>query len=120
MPLLEFHATNPFTFWSPSFLQNLYIFSLIILVTLLFSLAAWFIILYLRRFYGERKVPKEWSVFWWALFFFALHEILEFVGLYQWILGKAFFVFLSGVEITSVVLLTWGCYLLVKTYVLKK
>ena len=56
IPFLEFNATNPFTFWSPSFIQNLYIFSMIIGLNVLFILAAWQIIRYLKRFYGERRV----------------------------------------------------------------
>lgn len=120
MPFLEFNSTNPFTFWSPSFVQNLYIFFLITLVCTIFVLAAWFILRYLKKFYGERPIPKEWMVFWWAFVFFALHEVIEFVSLYQWISGKVYFVFMTTAEIASVVLLTWGCYLLVKTYVLKR
>ena len=120
MHLLEFHATNPFNFWSPSFFQNLYIFSLITLTVLLFILAAWFIINYLRRFYGERPIPKEWKIFWWAFVFFAIHEVQEMLLLYQWVHGQIFVVLFFLVEILAVILLTWGCYLLVKTYVLKR
>ena len=92
-PFLEFNAVNPLTFWSSSSIQNLYIFSMIVILNVLFILAAWCIIRYLKRFYGERPVPKEWMIFWWAFIFYALHEVLEFVGLYQWMLGKVFFVF---------------------------
>lgn len=120
MPFLEFHATDPLTFWSPSFIQNIYIVSMIFLINVIFILAAWFIIRYLKGFYRERPVPKEWMVFWWAFVFYSLHEVLEFAGLYQWMLGKVFFVLFTAAEITSVALLTWGCYLLVKTYVLKR
>lgn len=117
MPFLEFHTTNPFTFWSPSFIHNLYIFSIIVGLNILFILAAWQILRYLKGFYGDRPVPKEWMVFWWSFIFYSLHEALEFIGLYQWVLGKVFYVFLTSVEIASVVLLTWACYLLVKKYV---
>lgn len=120
MPLLKLHLTNPFNFWSPSLIQNVYIFSMIALLSILFILAAWFIISYLKRFYGERPVPKEWKIFWWAFVFYTLHEVLEFIGIYQWMLGKVFFILLTTSEIASVILLTWGCYLLVKTYVLKR
>ncbi|MBI4101505.1 MAG: hypothetical protein HY443_00880 [Candidatus Nealsonbacteria bacterium] len=120
MHFFEFHLTNPFNFWGPSIAQNVYILALISLTTIVFILAAWFILLYLKTFYGERAVPREWMVFWWAFVFFALHEIFEVLSLYQWIHGL-FFVFLYfAIEIAAVVLLTWGCYLLVKTYVLKR
>ena len=120
MHFFEIHLTNPLTFWSSSVIQNLYIFFMISLTTVIFILAAWFIILYLKKFYGERPIPKEWKVFWWAFVFFALHEVVEMLALYQWLHGQ-FFVFLFfAVEIVSVILLVWGCYLLVKTYALKR
>lgn len=120
MHLFEFHLTNPLSFWSPSPVQNLYIFSLITLTVVLFILAAWFIVRYLKEFYGERPIPREWKIFWWAFVFFAVHEVQEMIFLYQWVHGKIFTFLFFVVEIASVVLLVWGCYLLVKTYVLKR
>ncbi len=114
--LLEFHATNPLNFWSPSLVQNLYILFMMTLVNVLFVLAAWFVIRYLKKFYGERQIPKEWVVFWWAFVFYSLHEIVEMIGLYQWIHGQVFVFLYFSIEIIAVVLLTWGCYLLVKKY----
>lgn len=120
MHFFEFHLTSPLDFFGPSLPLNIYIFSLISLTTIAFIFAAWFILRYLNNFYGERTVPREWKVFWWAFVFFALHEVVEMIAIYQWIHGQ-FFVFLFfAVEIAAVILMTWGCYLLVKTYVLKR
>ncbi|MFQ6049752.1 MAG: hypothetical protein ACE5J0_01800 [Candidatus Paceibacterales bacterium] len=120
MPFLEFHLTNILSYYGfASPLVNLgFIFGMSA-ATFLYILVTWFIIRYLKQFYGERPVPREWKIFWWAFIFYNLHEILEIIGVYQFVLGKAFFVFLTTTEITSAVLLTWACYLLVKTYVLK-
>lgn len=117
---LEFHATNPFSFWGPSLALNLHVFSMMALEKSFYVLSAWFIIRYLRKFYGERPVPKEWMVFWWAFAVYSLHEVVEMIALYQWIHGEIFWLFFFTIEISAAVLLTWGCYLLVKTYVLKK
>ena len=119
--LFEIHTTNPLTFWGPNMISaNVYIFSLMVAEKVLYALGAWFVIRYLNKFYGERLTPKEWKVFWWAFVIYSFHEVVEMIALYQWMHGELFWLILFSIEITSAVLITWGCYLLARTYVLKK
>lgn len=117
MPFLEFHLPN-FLTWFGAPTLSLYVLFLIIVVNVSFIASAGFIFAYLKKYYGARPIPKEWLVFWSSFIFYCAHEILEALGLFQLMVGSAYVVLLSLAEIGSIVLLTWGCYLLVKTYVL--
>ncbi len=118
--LFEFHATNPLTYISSSVALNLFFFSMMFAEKTLYILGAWFVIRYLNKFYGERLIPKEWKVFWWAFVIYSFHEVVEMIAIYQFMHGEIFWAMLFSIEITSAVLMTWGCYLLARTYVLKK
>ena len=120
-PFLQFNVVNPLTFWDPNLIGlNVYIFGLMVTEKTLYTIAAWLIVRYLKKFYGERAIPREWRIFWWSFIFYSLHEVIELVMIYQWIQGQLFWLFLFVVEITAAALLTWACYLLAKTYALEK
>jgi hypothetical protein len=117
MPFVEFHLPNIFNWFGPSLTLNLYILGNMILLNAAFILGAVCIILYVRRFYGQRPIPQAWKIFWWALILYCFHEFWEAVGAWQLVVGQVYPLLLSLAEISSIILLTWGAYLLVKTYV---
>ncbi len=120
-PFLQFNVVNPLTFWGPNLIGlNIYIFSLMVAEKTLYTVAAWLIFRYLKKFYGGRPVPREWKIFWWSFIFYSLHEVIELVMIYQWIQGRLFWLSLFIIEITAASLLTWACYLLAKTYAFKE
>jgi hypothetical protein len=119
MPFLEFHFSDISTWFGPSLALNLYILSIMILLNVVYITGSTFMIFYLRRFYGKRKIPREWNIFWWAFVAYCLHEFLEMLLAWQWIIGQVAVVLLASSEIISVIFLTYAAYLLAKKYTIK-
>ncbi|MCD6233004.1 hypothetical protein J7J81_01290 [bacterium] len=118
MPLLEFHALNPLNF-APSIGLSLYMILVHIPIVGGFAFAAIYIIKYLKKFYGSRPIPLEWKVFWTALIWATIHELIEVPLLYQWVVGQVLLIVFFFVQIIAGVYLVWGAYLLAKKYILK-
>ncbi|MFH1036729.1 MAG: hypothetical protein V1756_01500 [Patescibacteria group bacterium] len=109
---LSFHFANPFA-------RGLIGDAVLTLVTQVlivggFVLAAYFIIRYLKRFYGDRPVPKEWNIFWLAVVWGTVHEVWEMAMIYRWITG------LTVKPIFLVIQVIAGVYLIVGSYLLAK
>lgn len=119
MPILEFHAVNPFTYVGPFLGPNLYLLLVHIPIVGGFGMAAYYIIKYLRRFYGGRPIPEEWKLFWWAMIWGTVHELIEVPILYQWIIGQALLVVFFVIEVVSGIYLIRASYLLAKKYIVK-
>lgn len=118
LPILEFHAVNPLTYpFGPMLGMNLYVLIVHIPIIFGFVMAAYYIIKYLRKFYGERPVPQEWKVFWWAMVWGIIHELIEVPLLYQWVVGQILLILFIIIEIVSGIYLIWGSYLLAKKYI---
>lgn len=121
LPILEFNAVNPLTYpFGPMIGMNLYVLLIHIPIVGGFGVAAYYIIKYLRRFYGERPIPEEWKVFWWAMIFGTIHELIEVAILYQWIVGQALLIIFLAIEVVAGIYLIRGSYLLARKYIPKK
>jgi len=119
MPLLEFHAINPFTYLGPALGLNLYLILIHIPIVFGFGVAAHYIIRYLRKFYGDRPIPEEWRLFWMAMVWGTVHELIEVPILYQWFVGQALVIAFFFVQLIAGVYLILGSYLLAKRYNIK-
>lgn len=119
MPILEFYAVNPLTYLGPALGPNILTLVLHIPIIFGFALAAYYIIKYLRKFYGERPVPEEWKLFWMAMIWGTVHELIEVPLLYQWIVGQILLIVFFIIQIVAGVYLIKGSYLLAKKYILK-
>lgn len=117
MPILEFHAVNPLAIGPIGF--SLYALLVHIPIVFGFISGAYFIIKYLRKFYGERQIPEEWRLFWLAMVWGTIHELIEVPILYQWIIGQVLLVIFFVVQIIAGIYLIRGCYLLAKKYIIK-
>lgn len=119
MPILEFYLINPLTYLGPVLGLNLYFLLMHIPIIFGFAAAAFFIIKYLRKFYGERPVPQEWKLFWLAMVLATIHELIEVPILYQWIVGQLLLIVFFIIQVVAGIYLIWGCYLLAKSYTQK-
>ena len=119
MPLLEFHAINPLTYLGPALGLNLYLILIHIPIVFGFGVAAHYIIRYLRKFYGDRPIPGEWKFFWLAMIWGTIHELIETLILYQWIIGQILLIAFFVVQIVAGSYLLIGSYLLAKRYSVK-
>ena len=118
MPILEFHISNPLNF-APTLGLSLYVILMHIPIVGGFGMAAFYIIKYLKKFYGERPIPREWKVFWIALVWATVHELIEVPLLYQWVVGQALLIVFFVVQVVAGIYLVWGTYLLAKKYSLE-
>jgi len=117
MPILEFHAVNPLAI-GPLAMSIYYLLAHIPIVGG-FGMAAYYIIKYLRKFYGERPIPEEWKVFWWAMIWATIHELIEVPILYQWIVGQVLVIVFIIIQVVASIYLIQGSYLLAKKYITK-
>ena len=119
MPILEFYAINPFTYLGPALFPNLQALLFHIPIVLGFVAAAYYITRYLKKFYGERPIPEEWKLFWMAMVWGAIHELIEVPLLYQWAVGQLLLITFFVVQIIAGIYLIRGSYLLAKKYIIK-
>jgi len=120
MPILEFHAINPLTYpFGPMFGMNLYVLLIHIPIVFGFGVAAYYIIKYLRKFYADRPIPEEWRLFWWAMVWGTIHELIEAPILYQWIIGQVLLIVFFIIQVVASIYLIRGSYLLAKKYIVK-
>jgi len=117
MPILEFYAVNPLTFGPLAF--SLYVLLVHIPIVFGFLLGAYWIIKYLKKFYAERPIPEEWKVFWLAIVWGTIHELIEVPILYQWIVGQVLLIVFFIVQVIASIYLIRGSYLLAKKYTVK-
>jgi hypothetical protein len=117
MPLLEFHLVNPLTIGPLG--MSIYFLLMHIPIVGGFAFAAFYIIKYLRKFYGTRIIPQEWKIFWLALIWATIHELIEVPLLYQWVVGQVLLIVFFIVQIIAGIYLVWGAYLLAKKYIIK-
>lgn len=117
MPILEFHAVNPLAIGP--FGMSLYFLLVHIPIIFGFGAAAYWIIKYLKKFYGERPIPEEWKLFWWAMVWGTIHELIEVPILYQWIIGQVLLVTFFIIQAIASIYLIRGSYLLAKKYISK-
>jgi len=82
-------------------------------------MAVYYIIKYLRRFYGERPIPEEWKMFWLAIVWCTIHELIEVPILYQWVVGQVLWIVFFFVQVIASIYLIRGSYLLAKKYIVK-
>lgn len=118
MPVLEFHLVNPLTYFGPIGV-SLYIFLMHIPIVFGFGMAAYYIIKYLKKFYGERPIPEEWKFFWLAMVWMTAHELIEVPILYQWIIGQILLIVFFIIQMVAGIYLVRGSYLLAKKYIVK-
>lgn len=119
MPILEFYAINPLTYLGPALGINLYLLVVHIPIVFGFGFAAYYIIKYLRKFYGERPIPEEWKFFWLAMVWGTAHELIEVPILYQWIIGQVLLIAFFIIQVVASIYLIRGSYLLAKKYIAK-
>jgi len=117
MPILEFYAVNPLAIGP--FGMSLYFLLIHIPIIGGFGMAVYYIIKYLRRFYGERPIPEEWKMFWLAIVWCTIHELIEVPILYQWVVGQALWIVFFFVQVIASIYLIRGSYLLAKKYIVK-
>ena len=117
MPILEFHAVNPLAIGPLG--MSLYFLLMHIPIVGGFGMAAYYIIKYLRKFYGERQIPEEWKFFWLAMVWTTVHELIEMPILYQWVVGQVLLIIFFIVQIMASIYLIRGSYLLAKKYIAK-
>ncbi|MFW6311501.1 MAG: hypothetical protein ACOC1K_04620 [Nanoarchaeota archaeon] len=87
-----------------------------ILIIIGFGASTFYIIKYLRKYYAERSIPKEWRYFWLAMLWATVHQLIEVFIVYQWLTGKVLIIFFILAQIIGGVYLIRGSYLLVKKY----
>ena len=117
MPILEFYAVNPLAIGP--FGMSLYFLLIHIPIVGGFGMAVYYIIKYLRRFYGERPIPEEWKMFWLAIVWSTIHELIEMPILYQWVVGQVLWIVFFIVQVIASIYLIRGSYLLAKKYIVK-
>lgn len=117
LPILEFNAVNPLIYpFGPMLPMNLFVLLVHIPIVFGFGAAAYWIIAYLKKFYGERPIPEEWRNFWMAMVWGMVHELIETLILYQWVVGQLLMVVFFVVQVVAGVYLIRGSYLLAKKY----
>jgi hypothetical protein len=119
MPLLELNPVNPLTYMGPQLGLNLYVLLVHIPIVGGFGMAAYYIVKYLKKFYGERPIPEEWKTFWWAMVWGTVHELIEVPILYQWTVGQLVVLAFIVIQIIAGIYLIRGSYLLAKKYIIK-
>lgn len=120
MPILEFHAINPLIYpFGPMLGMNLYVLLIHIPIVFGFGATACYIVKYLRKFYAGRPIPEEWKLFWWAMVWGTVHELIEVAILYQWIIGQVLMVVFFIVQAIAGICLIRGSYLLAKKHIAK-
>jgi len=119
MPILEFHAVNPLTYLGPMLGPNLIVLLAHIPIVFGFAMAAYYIIRYSKKFYGERPIPGEWKIFWSAMIWGTIHELIEVPILYQWIIGQVLLIAFFIIQLIAGIYLVRGSYLLAKKYIIK-
>lgn len=120
MPFLEFHAVNPLTYLGPALGMNIYLILIHIPIVFGFGAAAYWIVKYLRKFYGTRPIPEEWKFFWMAMVWGTIHELIEVPILYQWVSGQVLLIIFFIIQAVAGVYLIKESYLLAKKYIFKK
>lgn len=118
MPILEFYISNPLNF-APTLGLSLYVILMHIPIVGGFGMAAFYIVKYLKKFYGERPIPQEWKIFWLALIWTTIHELIEVPMLYQWVVGQVLLIVFFFIQIIAGIYLMWGSYFLAKKYILE-
>lgn len=120
MPILEVNLVNSLTYpFGPMLGMNLFVLLIHIPIVGGFLMAAIYIIKYLKKFYGERLIPEEWKIFWWAMVWGTIHELIEIPILYQWIVGQLVVIVFIIIQIIAGIFLIRGSYLLSKKYIVK-
>jgi len=117
MPILEFHAVNPLAIGPLGF--SLYVLLVHIPIVFGFLMGAYWIIKYLKKFYAERPIPEEWKIFWLAIVWATIHELIEVPILYQWVVGQVLLIVFFIVQVIAGIYLVRGSYLLAKKYIAK-
>jgi len=117
MPILEFNAVNPLNYpFGPMLGMNLFCLLIHIPIVGGFVMAAYYIVRYLKKFYGERPISEEWRNFWMAMVWGTVHELIETLILYQWVVGQVLMIVFFVVQVVAGVYLIRGSYLLAKKY----
>jgi len=117
MPILEFYAVNPLAIGP--FGMSLYFLLVHIPIVGGFGAAAYWIIKYLKKFYADRPIPEEWKLFWMAMVWGTIHELIEVPILYQWIIGQILLIVFFIIQVVASIYLIRGSYLLAKKYIVK-
>ena len=117
MPILEFYAVNPLAIGP--FGMSLYFLLVHIPIVGGFGAAAYWIIKYLKKFYADRPIPEEWKLFWMAMVWGTIHELIEMPILYQWIVGQILLIVFFIIQVVASIYLIRGSYLLAKKYIVK-
>ena len=112
LPFFTFQLTSPLS-------MPLYMFVSQILIVGGFGFAAYYIIKYLKSFYKDRPVPKEWHCFWLAMLWGTLHELIEMAMLYRMIGGQLTLILFFIFQVIAGIYLISGSYLLAKKYIVK-
>lgn len=84
-----------------------------------FLLAAYFIIRYLKKFYGGRPIPREWNLFWWAMVWGTIHEVWEMASIYHLVSGTLVKPIFFVIQMIAGIYLIAGSYLLAKKNIIK-
>ena len=119
MPILEFNIINPLNYLGPQLGINVYMLLLHIPIIGGFGVAAYWIIKYLKKFYGQRPIPEEWKFFWMAMVWSTVHELIEVPILYQWIVGQVLLITFFIIQVVAGIYLIRGSYLLATKYITK-
>ena len=82
-----------------------------------FLFAGIFVLLYTKKFYEGRDIPKSWKFFYTGLLLTALLQILEIPTMYRWIYGSLYFSAFILFQSAVVLILLYGTYLLFKELV---
>jgi hypothetical protein len=118
MPILEFNAVNPLTYIGP-FGFSVFVLVVHIPIVFGFGVAAYYIVKYWRAFYGTRPIPEEWKNFWLAMVWGTIHELIETILLYQWVVGQVLLIVFFIVQVVAGIYLIKGSYLLAKRYIIR-
>ena len=120
LPILEFNSVNPLIYPFGSMpAMNLFVFLVHIPIVFGFGTAAYWIIGYIKKFYGGRPIPEEWRSFWMAMVWGTIHELIETLILYQWVVGQVLMIVFFVVQVIAGIYLIWGSYLLAKKYIIR-
>lgn len=111
----------PFFTFQTINLSSMPIYTLIsqILIVGGFGFSAYYVIKYLKSFYKDRPVPKEWHCFWLAMLWGTLHELIEMAMLYRVIGGQLTLMIFFIIQVVAGIYLISGSYLLAKKYIVK-
>jgi hypothetical protein len=112
IPFFTFKLANPL-------LSPVYMLISQILIVGSFGIAAYYIVKYLKSFYKDRPVPKEWNYFWLAMLWGTIHELIEMAMLYRMIGGQLTLILYFLIQFIAGIYLISGSYLLAKKYIVK-